>query len=230
MTSAVSPWVGRGGRLLCGALLAGVAGGPSDLLVLDQVPLGPGLPAGWEVRAVKGFEGPEVEIALVDGRRVVRVAGAGRAGWIHRDLRPIGRREVDSLRWSWRVLSAPATSDLTTEATDDSPIRLYVIFGNPRAVLGGSGRIIFYSFGNAEPVGYQERSHVSGRIQVVKVDGAADRGVWREHVVDPDADYRRIWQRLPPAITGIGLMQDTDQTGERAMAEVRWLELFGSGR
>lgn len=213
-----------------GALLAGAAGGPSDLLVLDQAPLGPGLPAGWEVRAVKGFERPQVEVALVDGRRVVRVAGAGRAGWIHRDLRPLGRREVDSLRWSWRVLSAPATSDLTAQATDDSPIRLYVIFGNPRAVLGGSGRIIFYSFGNAEPVGYQDRSHVSGRIQVVKVDGAADRGVWREHVVDPDADYRRIWRRLPPAITGIGLMQDTDQTGERAMAEVRWLELFESGR
>lgn len=214
-------------RLVLVALIAGVAAEPPDLLRLDQANLGPGLPSGWDVRAVKGYPLPEVEIAEVAGSRVLRIVGAGRAGWLHRDLRRMPRDGVDSLRWSWRVLEAPEGSDLTAASTDDSPIRLYVIFGNPRSIIGGSGRIIFYSFGNAEPVGFQDRSHVSGRIEIIKVDGADERGFWRDHAVDPDADYRRIWKRSPPPITGIGLMQDTDQTGERAVAEVRSLDLFG---
>ncbi len=217
-------------RILFAVVIAGLATETPDLLELDRLPLGPGLPSGWEVRAVKGFQLPEVEIAEATGHRVVRITGAGRAGWLHRDLsRTPSRQSVDSVRWSWRVLEAPRTSDLAIKAADDSPIRLYVIFGNPRSILGGPGRIIFYSFGNEEPAGYQARSHVSGRIEVIKLDGAGALGVWRDHAVDPDEDYRRIWKRAPPAITAIGLMQDTDQTGERAVAEVRYLDLFGPG-
>lgn len=162
-----------------------------------------------------------------DTGRALRLAGTRRAGWVHRDLRNAQHPADDPLRWSWRVTEAPTGSDLATKAADDSPIRVYVIFGNPRFILSGSGRVLVYSFGNNEPDGYHRPSYSTGRIHVIKVDGASMRGLWRDHEVDPGADYRKIWNRNPPPITGIGLMQDTDQTGARAVAEVRHLTLGG---
>ncbi len=44
--------------------------------------------------------------------------------------------------------------------------------------------------------------------------GALEVGYnWREQELEPFEDYRRFWKNDPPAITAIGLMQDTDMTG-----------------
>ncbi len=96
---------------------------------------------------------------------------------------------------------------------------------NPGALFGGSGRIIFYSFGNEEPYGYAAPSHLGDRMHIVRVDGASEHGVWRQHAAHPASDYRRIRGRRPPPITAIGLMQNTHQTEHRAVAEIRRLDL-----
>jgi hypothetical protein len=207
---------------MIGWILAFFAG---DLLRLADAEIGAGAPPGWQVRPVKGRRAPDFEVRADGADRVVRLSGMGQAAFFYRDLRGEAVPEGSELRWSWRVLESPERADLRSRETDDSPIRVYVAFGKPGGLFGGSGRIIFYSFGNEEPDGYAARSHVSGRIHIVRVDGAAERGAWRDHAVDPAADYRRIWRRDPPAISAIGLMQDTDQLGDRAVAELRRLEL-----
>lgn len=195
-----------------------------DLLGLRKVSVGPGVPDGWKVRPVRGHPMPDAEIRCVGNRLSLRLNGAGRAGWFYRETL-IESSEADRrLHWSWRVDEAPAAADLGASATDDSPIRIYVVFGKVGGLFGGSGRVIFYSFGNHDPGGYSAPSHVSDRLHVIRVDGVADRGRWREHAADPFADYRRIWQKEPPPITAIGVMQDTDQTGDLAVAELRRLE------
>jgi hypothetical protein len=122
------------------------------------------------------------------------------------------------------VLEAPVAADLRRSETDDSPIRIIVVFGNPRGLFAGSGRVLFYSFGNREPQGFERVSQVSGRYHIIRVDGAAQRGAWRSHAAAVFADYRRLWRRDPPPITAVGVMQDTDQTGAGAVAELRQLE------
>jgi hypothetical protein len=199
--------------------------GSGDLLMLNQADLGPGAPPGWEGRPVRGRSAPGLEIRDDGPGRVLRISGAGRAGWFYRDLRKEELPDGPTLRWSWRVLEAPVTADLQTRRLDDSPIRVFVIFGDPAVLSGGSGRIIFYSFGNDEPEGYAAPSHVSDRFHVVRVDGASERGIWRDHLVHPEGDYRRIWRKSPPPIAAVGVMQDTDQTERRAVAELRRLEL-----
>ena len=152
-----------------------------------------------------------------------RLSGAGRAAWFYRELSPELPESVGSLDWSWRVIEAPPSADLREKDTDDSPIRVYVVFGKP-GLFNRSGRIIFYSFGNGEPGDFSQPSHASDKMQVIRVDGAEAMRVWRDHRVDPFSDYRRIWHRDPPPITAIGVMQDTDQTGQGAVAELRRLE------
>lgn len=196
---------------------------PRMILSLAESPVGAGTPPGWSTRAVRGQRAPDIEVRISGGERVLRVQGAGRAAWFYRELSPALPVERGRLHWSWRVIDAPTTADLRSEKTDDSPLRVFVTFGKP-GLFGRSARVIFYTYGNGEPPGFERASHASNRLHVVRVDGAAERGQWREHAVSPFDDYERIWGRTPPPITAIGIMQDTDQTGAVAIAELRRLE------
>lgn len=204
-------------------IVALVLSTPQDLLNVASAPAGPGPPPGWTVRSVRGQRPPDVEIRRGSDGPVLHIEGAGRAAWFYHELSPEIGESPGLLHWSWRVLAAPPSADLRLEPRDDSPLRVFVVFGRP-GFFRRSARIIFYTFGNGEPSPFERASFVSDRLHVVRVDGAAERAAWREHAVDPFADYRRIWKQPPPPVTAVGVMQDTDQTREQAAAEIRRLE------
>ncbi len=194
-----------------------------NLLGLHQMEPATGLPPGWKVRSVSGVERPVAAIVTDGDDRLFRLSGAGQAAWFYRPIEtPLPPGGL--LHWSWRVVTAPNGASLAVRDRDDSPIRIYVVFGKPGGLLKRSGRVLFYSFGGAEAAGYTAPSHVNKRLHVIGVDGPDAVGAWREHRVDPVADYRRIWNRDPEPITAIGVMQDTDQTKHPAIAEIRTLE------
>lgn len=197
---------------------------PVKLLDLDRAALGSGRLDGWDLRLVKGAAAPRIEVREVGGARVLRVSGAGTAGWFHRRLSPRIDERPGTLRWSWRVLRAPAGADLRKRDQDDAALRVFVVFGNPRSLFGGGGRIVFYTWGNGEPEGLTQPSFVSRRMQIVRLAGTPDVGPrWRVEAVHPFDDYRRFWNREPPPITAVGIMQDTDMTHAMAVAELREL-------
>lgn len=204
-------------------LLAGMLAEPVAILSLANAPLRPGVPPGWKVRNVRGQAAPDIEVRNDGNGPVLRIQGTGRAAWFYRELPAQLTESPGSLDWSWRVVQAPTGADLRNEKTDDSPLRVYVVFGKP-GLFGGSSRVIFYTFGSAEPADYARASFVSDKLHVVRVGGAPDVGRWSENSVKPFTDYRRIWRRKPPPITAVGVMQDTDQTRARAVAELRRLE------
>ena len=194
-----------------------------NLLGLGLVDPGPGLPPGWKTRSVRGVDAPAVEITAEGADRSLRLSGAGQAAWFYRPVEslPVGGR----LRWSWRVVTAPAGATLGVKALDDSALRVFVVFGKLGGLLNRSGRVIFYSVAGADSVGYAAASHLSKRLHVFGLDGGREVGSWRDHEADPVADYVRIWGREPAEpITAVGVMQDTDQTGSRAVADLRRLE------
>lgn len=195
-----------------------------DLLMLAAAPDGD-LPTGWKTRSVRGFKLPAATIDSRDGARALALAGAGQAGWFYASVPkvlPAGR-----LRWSWLVEQAPESASLSDPGRDDSPIRVFVVFGNQGGLFRKPGRVLFYSFGGAGDLGHSAPSHVHNRLHVIAVDGPDHYGQWRDHEVDPVADYRRLHDREPPPITAIGIMQDTDQTGQTAVARLRRLEWVG---
>ena len=207
--------------LVTAALLTSSA---TDLIRLCEATLGDGLPAGWKVRPVPGFAPPRYSIREESGHHVLHIEGMGAAAWAYRVLdSPIGPGS-GILRWSWRVLELPAGADLRVAAKDDAALRLYVVFGKLGALSATQGRIIFYTWGNTEPKGLSLQSFASAKFRIVRVAGAMEVGRdWHEQEVKPFEDYRRYWKNDPPLITAIGLMQDTDMTGEMAVSELRSL-------
>ncbi len=203
--------------------LAVVIAEPMVILSLTNAPLRPGVPPGWKTRNIRGQTAPEIEVRNDGQGPVLRIHGTARAAWFYRELPAQLAESSGSLDWSWRVVQAATGADLRSEKTDDSPLRVYVVFGKP-GVFGGSSRVIFYTFGADEPDDYARASFVSDKLHVIRAGGTRDVGRWAEHSVKPFADYRRIWRRRPPPITAVGVMQDTDQTRSRAVGEVRRLE------
>jgi len=153
----------------------------------------------------------------------LRLEGTARAAWFYRELAATIPESPGTLAWSWRILTAPSGADLRSKRLDDSPMRVFVVFGGARGKFGRSGRIIFYSVGGREPAGYAGPSHAGDRFHIVRIAGMDDTPRWSDHRVSPFADYRRFWRGDPPPITAIGLMQDSDQTRSTAMAEIRTL-------
>jgi hypothetical protein len=204
-------------------LLAGfLATQPStDLLLLAHSPDGNLLPNGWRLRPVSRVPAPDFSIGGTDAQRTLRIEGRGAAAWAYRELdRPLAA-DSGRLQWTWRVLEHPQAADLANKASDDSPLRIYVVFGEP--TIFGPARMIFYSW-SSQDTAAPRLSFESDRIAIFPVDGGGDPADgWHSESVDPFHDYRRFWGGDTPPIRVVGIMQDTDATGQQASAELRTL-------
>lgn len=193
-----------------------------DLLVLDRASAGAWMPAGWTQRAVRGFRAPEAAVMDSGGTRFLRFSGASRAGFTVRELSTAESRAGTRLSWSFRVRAAPPAADLAQAGADDSPLRVLVVFDNRRSPFARP-RTLFYSISAATAPAYSQSSRLSRDMHVIgmpRTDGSAS---WQLADVDPIADYQRIWGAGRVRVAAIGLMQDTDQTGGNAIADLRHL-------
>ncbi len=209
-------------RLAIGAAIAlSSLGMTTDLLRLDATASGATVPPGWTVRAVRGVDAPTSRIIDSAGVRFLRIEGRGTAAWYGQRL-TLAPTPGSQLTWRWRIPVAPQGADLRRKATDDAAARIFVSFDTPTR-FGRAPRTLFYSVGNAEPDGYERASFVSGALHVIRIAPPAN-GAWATVTVDPIADYVRLFGRQPPKITGVGLLQDSEQTGSLAVADLAVLE------
>ena len=195
---------------------------PIDLLGLDMVPLGGGLPSAWTVIPVRRQRPPTATLLDSAGSRFVRLEGTGRAGWFVKKLNAPVAPSPTRLTVSWRVLVAPARADLRAAATDDAALRVFVVFAT-QGPFERTPRTLFYTSGTVAPSGYSRPSFQSRALHVIRIGPDAATSMWVEGVLDPFSDYQRIWGGTPRAIVAVGLMQDTEQTGGSATADVREL-------
>lgn len=192
---------------------------------------GAALPPGWTVRGVRGAR--EVSSSLVPEAGVglaLRVDAPNAASWLGIELPCQLRPAAGTLTWRWRVDAAPQRARLQTPALDDSPARVIVVFGRPS--LLARPRVLFYTWGRDEPLETTFTSRVSGRLAIVTVRGARDPlGRWLTESRDLAADYARAFGGTAPPVHAVGLMVDTEQTGDRAvtwLGEVRWVPTAGA--
>lgn len=215
-----SPAVGedpvRDGSAACRPLM-GVEGGT------DQRG---GLPSAWSVRPVSGTDGLRFRaVEEDDGGPFLRIASRDVAAFVYRRLERPPRGDRIVLRWSWRTRASIRGADLRVPDQDDSPLRVFVVFGDAaQEGLLEEGRSIFYSWGRLERRDARFRSHVSDRIGVWVLRGAEDvASGWQEERRDLAADYRRLFGDEPPPVRAVGFVADTDQTGASVVSDLRGL-------
>lgn len=197
---------------------------------------GGALPKGWQPLRFARIERPsDYALVDVDGVVVVRAESRGGASGLTRSL-DLDPATYPVVEWRWRIANLLAGSDVTRKSGDDHPARLYVAFAFDPRQAGWLERMryealrlvygeyppkaaINYIWASHSPKGTVVPNPYSDRTWMVVVESGDEHlGEWRRERRDVAADYQRIFGEPAPRVSGVGIMTDTDDTGESAVA------------
>lgn len=205
------------------------------------------LEEGWEPLTFPDIEQhSEYELVTEDGTQVVRARTSDSASGLVTLVRVPPEAEP-TLRWRWKVSNVYEKGDARRRSGDDYPARIYVAFEfqpdkagfferMKRAAVETffdaqlPGNALNYIWANTLAEGTIVPNPFTGTTQMVAVtSGPGKTGEWVTVERDIVADYREAFGEEPPPIVGIGIMSDSDNTGESATAWYGDIELITSG-
>ncbi|MEO8158096.1 MAG: DUF3047 domain-containing protein [Betaproteobacteria bacterium] len=193
---------------------------------------GTALPPPWRLSLIPNAKRATQFALVADGDAIVlrALADASMASVLH-PLK-LDPKALPYISWRWKISNVLQKSDITSKAGDDFPARLYVLFDYDvgklsllqrakmylaRKRYGGDvpAAALCYVWDGKAPVGTSVWSPYTDRVRVIVVEsGPTNVNTWREEQRDVVADFRAAFGEDPPAISGIALASDTDNTGE----------------
>ncbi|HET9580989.1 MAG TPA: DUF3047 domain-containing protein [Usitatibacter sp.] len=199
---------------------------------------GTALPAAWREQHVARASPNELRLVGDDGVTVLEVQARAAAGAAIHALR--APSEGAALAWRWKVDHVVGAADMDKRAGDDFAARVYVFFDVPVEALPFGERVkirlarlvygdalptaaICYVWDNRHAPGTSRWSPYTDRVRMVVLESGNERaGRWVDERRDLAADFRAAfgsqWHGAAPAVTGVGVGNDTDQTGETVTA------------
>ena len=227
--------------LLLSAGCASVQEAP-ETVALPQVrsfsghPEGEGLPPGWQPWTLSRFKrSTAYRLVNEKGRTVVRARAESSASGLIHPLK-LDPRSYPVLHWHWKADELIQQADHTQQHLEDSPVRLVVSFDGDLDRLNMHDRIFFdnvrlltgqqmpyatlmYIWENRAPLNTVIDNRHTSRIKMIVAESGRDRiGKWQEVTRNIIEDYRRAFGEEPGRITAIGIMTDTDNTGDNVHA------------
>lgn len=190
-------------------------------------------PVAWRLARLPLVKPTEFKVATIAGVTGVRMDAQNAGAALYRAVQ-VDPASTPVLRWRWRVDRVVEDADIRRKQGDDLPARLYVMFDYPldrlplierskihlaRSVAGElvPAAALCYVWDANLLEGTTLWSPYSRRVRVIVVEGGRRQvGRWIDEERDVAADFRAAFGENPPAITGIAIGADTDQTGGSA--------------
>lgn len=194
------------------------------------------MPSGWETVKITEDKKPTQYKLVDDGGTVVLNARADAAASGLGQATKIDIRTTPVLEWRWKVSRLIASADNAVGPKEDSPARIVLSFGGDRAKLPLTDRLalsladqrsgkmtpygtLMYVWSNKAPVGTVIPNPHTGRVQmIVASSGPAGVGTWQSLKRNVLEDYRRAFHEEPGLLMSVGVLTDTDNTGESVEA------------
>ncbi|MFZ4479780.1 MAG: DUF3047 domain-containing protein [Rhodoferax sp.] len=227
-------------RLLLLALLVPVMAAWSADIAPPFSSLVPGqtLPKEFRIVALPKIAPNSFSLVADGGTSVLRVDSSNSAGSLNLALtaRPAtgGARGAPLiLDWRWKVSRVLEKADMADKMSDDHAARLYVFFDMPIETLSFVERnkikiaralsgldvptaALCYVWDNKHRVGYKTWSPYTNRMRkIVLQSGPQFVGQWMSEARDVAADFREAFGVDAPAVIGIAIGNDSDNTDER---------------
>lgn len=145
-------------------------------------------------------------------------------------------QEFPIIEWEWMIQSVLESGDVTEKDGDDYAARIYITFDYPVSELSFGDKIKYrfyktftsfdvptralnYVWANKAEVGSIHPNPYTDWVQVIAVrSGNEKAGTWQTEQRNIFKDYKAVFGEDPPAITGIQIMTDSDNTGESVEA------------
>jgi hypothetical protein len=213
-----------------------------EVVALPQVrsfsshPEGESLPPGWQPWVLSRFKrSTAYKLVNEQGRTVVRARAESSASGLIHPLK-LDPQTYPVLHWHWKVDDLIQKADNTQKHLEDSPVRLVVSFGGDMDKLNVHDRMFFdnvrlltgqqmpyatlmYIWENRAPRDTVIDNRHTSRIKMIVAESGRDRlGSWQEVTRNIVEDYKRAFGEYPGPVTAIGIMTDTDNTGDNAHA------------
>jgi hypothetical protein len=152
--------------------------------------------------------------------------------------------EYPKIRWSWKISNVYENSDPKAKAGDDYPLRIYIIFRyDPEASSGlekiryGSAKKIYREYPPHSTLNYVWASNIdqkmvqaspyTDKVKLIALEkGTKKAGIWQEEEVHIIKDYNMAFGTDPPAIAGIAIMNDADNTRQKSTSYMDFIEVF----
>ena len=195
---------------------------------------GTAFPSGWVPIKINETKKPTLYDLTDDQGTIVLHAAADGAASLLGVRGMWDLRAAPTISWRWKISRLIATADNAVASKEDSPVRIVLEFdgdksklsvGERSAIATGkllSGRelpyaTLMYIWSNKEPVGKVVVNPRTSRVQmVVASSGAAGVGSWQTLSRNAVDDFRRAFGEEPGRLTGVAVLTDTDNTGEKA--------------
>ncbi len=150
--------------------------------------------------------------------------------------------EYPILRWKWKVDNVYEKGDIRKRQTDDSPLRIYVLFdeGPPYESFGerlqynamrtfygkaAPRSALIYFWSSKELSGYYIPDWETSLVWLIQLQkGTEKTGQWIEESVDIARDYRKVFKMEPPAVYRIMICGDADDTQETGISWMEYIE------
>jgi hypothetical protein len=198
-------------------------------------------PASWKFVTLPHKKPTAFSIVDLDGKKVLKVEADDSYGnLVHAvSIEPTPR---STLAWRWRVDKLIPEADLHTHAGDDSPAKicLFFAFDGSKLSLGERTRLslahsstgqdiptetLCYVWDNKLAIDTALPNAFTKRIRFIVLQSGTDKlGQWVDQKRDVAADYQRLFGDESggkiPAITGVAVSADADNTHGHALAYV----------
>lgn len=202
-----------------------------------------GLPKGWQILRFQNVVKATDYSVEADGEgTALKAVSQASASGIYTEV-DLDASEFPMIAWDWKVSNLIAKGDATTKNGDDFPARVIVAFHyDPdqasffkrmkyelvRLIYGRypPGSALLYVWDNRLPVGTMlDNANVSWAKMVILESGPSKVAQWVSERRNVSEDYAKAFGSNPPRLRFIGIMTDTDDTGEQATAYYRRLKL-----
>lgn len=194
------------------------------------------MPTGWAPLLItRSKKLTQYELVAEQGKTVLHARAASAASGLMHQV-SIDPQQRPWLSWRWKIASLIATANNFQSATEDAPVRIVLAFAGDKDALSFSDRLmlktakflsgqdlpyatLMYIWENQAPAGTVIANKRASRVQmVVAASGTDGIGQWQDYSRNIVDDYERAFGEKPGRLIGVGVLTDTDNTGETVEA------------
>jgi hypothetical protein len=147
------------------------------------------------------------------------------------------------LKWRWKVDNVYKKANPRTKQGDDYPIRVYVLFKyDPehasvfQRITYDVAKLLYGEYPPDSGLNYVWASQpekvkmfpspYTDRLQMIVLEAGLKDRAWADEDVNVLADYQKAFGKKPPAMATLGIMNDSDNTGQSSVSFVKYIEIY----
>lgn len=205
------------------------------------------VPNGWSLRKWPGkTTGAKAEWEIDDGIAAVKLHSNANLTFLGKNV-DIDIKDYPFISWKWKVVNILDGVDERTSAGDDHPLRIFFVFDpdeKKQPFWFRLKRLIYLDWVHGHPYGgrfteYLWSSHLQAgdiisdpgkswqKLMVVE-GGSSKLGQWLSYEKNLYLDFKNLYNEEPRRLIFIGILNDTDQTGQAATSYITDLK-FSKG-